>query len=193
MSTEEDQAGRTRLWTPEGEPVPASELLPLVYEDLRALARSQLGGRDATLQATSLVHEAWLRVVGDGDPGWECRAHFFGAAARAMRRILVEQARRKRGLRHGGAWGREELGTELPELACAFAPEELLSLDEALEELEQRSALQSRVVHLRFFAGLAMRPIAELLGVPLKRVEREWTFARAWLERRVGAKGEDGR
>lgn len=190
----EDETCRQRLsqLTRDGEPLSASELLPLVYDDLRSLAQRQLGGRQRTLQATSLVHEAWIRVVGEADPGWECRAHFFGAAARAMRRILVEQARRRNRLRHGGALRRTPLDVELPELTCGVPMEDLLALDEALEELEQRSNVQARVVMLRFFAGLRMNDIAELLGLSLERVEREWAFARVWLERRVGSEEESG-
>jgi RNA polymerase sigma factor (TIGR02999 family) len=163
----------------------AEELLPAIYDDLRGLAQRELGDRERTLQATSLVHEAWMRVLDRGDPGWDCRAHFFGAAARAMRRILVEDARRKASLRHGGGVGHASLPTELPELEADVTREELLSLDMALDELEQRSPLQARIVSLRFFSGLPMADIGELLGEPLKRVEREWAFARAWLEREM--------
>lgn len=169
----------------DGHATSASELLPLVYEDLRSMAQVQLRNRPGTLQATSLVHEAWIRVVGEEDPGWECRSHFFGAVARAMRHILVEQARRKGSLRHGGAWGRAALSDQFPELSCGLSTMELLALNEALEELEERSSRQAKIVMLRFFAGLKMSDIADVLGVNLKRVEREWTFARAWLELRM--------
>ena len=190
MSTEEDQAGRTRLWTPEGEPVPASELLPLVYEDLRALARSQLGGRDATLQATSLVHEAWLRVVGDGDPGWECRAHFFGAAARAMRNILVDRARRRDRLRHGGGLRRVPL-TGI-EVAALGEEEGLVELDEALARLEQADPRAAEVVSLRYFAGLTIGEAAGVLSRSRAGVERDWAWARAWLHKELSEALDSG-
>jgi RNA polymerase sigma factor (TIGR02999 family) len=167
----------------------ADELLPLVYEELRGLARARLAriGPGQTLQATALVHEAWLRVVGDEDPGWECRAHFFGAAAQAMRNILVEAHRRRSTLRRGG--DRERL--EPDELAgvagvAIDAPgEDLLALDEALERLSAKDPLKARIVMLRFFTGLTMPAIAELTGLPLTRIEREWRFSRSWLQREV--------
>ena len=168
----------------DGRPLSASELLPLIYEDLRSLASAKIARRKQTLQATALVHEAWMRVVGQGDPGWECRAHFFGAAAHAMRRILVEQARRRSRLRHGGGFERTRL-LDLPDVQCDVPMEDLLTLEDALEELERRSFVQAKVVMLRFFAGLTMVEIAELQGLSLRRVEREWAFARAWLEVRV--------
>lgn len=172
--------------TSQDAPRAAEELLPLVYDELRGLARAQLarGQRGKTLQATALVHEAWLRVVGEDDPGWECRAHFFGAAARAMRNILVEQHRRKtRRKREGPRPGREQQdGLEIQ-------PEEeitdMLSLEEALQRLEAKDELKAEIVMLRFFTGLTMPAVAETLGLPLTRVEREWRFTRAWLNREV--------
>lgn len=173
--------------TTDGEPRAADELLPLVYEELRGLARAQLArqARGATLQATALVHEAWMRVVGDSDPGWECRAHFFGAAARAMRNILVEQHRRKtRRKREGAKSGidSEDLGEIQPETEVA----DLLSLEDALQRLEAKDPVKAEIVMLRFFTGLTMSAVAETLGLPLTRVEREWRFTRAWLSREVG-------
>lgn len=171
------------------EKVAARELLPLVYEHLRGLATRELAkrGPGETLQATALVHEAWLHVVGRDDPGWQCRAHFFGAAARAMREILIQQARRKSSLRGGGAWKRSEEAPRLSALDPEYDEADLLSLDEALARLEVENELQAQVVMLRFFTGLTMREIAEMLGLTEKRVEREWRFARAWLQRRLGS------
>jgi len=172
------------------EPVAASELLPLIYDELRNIARARLArlGAGQTLQATALVHEAWLRVVGDEDPGWECRAHFFGAAAQAMRNILVEQFRRKHSLKRGGDRGAvpEE---ELAEIEVEAPTADLLALDEALERLAKKDELKARIVMLRFFTGLTMPQIAELLGLPLTRIEREWRFSRSWLQREVDGVG----
>jgi RNA polymerase sigma factor (TIGR02999 family) len=168
------------------EPLAAAELLPLVFDELRRLARARLAhlAPGQTLQATALVHEAWMRVVGDEDPGWECRAHFFAAAAQAMRNILVESLRRKHSLRHGA--GRVPLeGSELPAIELGAPAPDLLALDEALERLRARDEVKARIVMLRFFTGLSMPEIADVLGLPLTRVEREWRFSRAWLQREV--------
>ena len=168
------------------EPVAAAELLPLIYDELRRIARARLAklGAGHTLQATALVHEAWLRVVGDEDPGWECRAHFFGAAAQAMRNILVEQFRRKRTLKRAG--NRKALPEEeLADIEVEAPTEDLLALDEALERLHEKDPLKARIVMLRFFTGLTMAQIADLLGLPLTRIEREWRFSRSWLQREV--------
>jgi RNA polymerase sigma factor (TIGR02999 family) len=170
------------------EPRAAEELLPLVYDELRRLARSRLDrvGPGQTLQATALVHEAWLRVVGSEDPGWDGRAHFFGAAAKAMRNILVEQARRKARLKRGGQRGRLEADV-LERIGNAVPLQSMLILDEALERLEAQDARKAEIVALRFFTGLSMREVAEVLDLPLSRVEQEWRFARAWLQREVEA------
>jgi len=164
----------------------ATELLPLVYKELRRLAQSRLARLQAgqTLQATALVHEAWIRVVGDGDPGWECRAHFFGAAAQAMRNILVEQSRRKASLKRGGDRTRVDPGAAA-KLTIEAPVENVLMLDEALRKLEERDPTKARLVELRFFTGLSMPEVAEVLGLPLTRVEREWRFTRAWLQREI--------
>ena len=163
----------------------AAELLPIVYEELRSLASNRLAGRarGQTLQATALVHEAWLRVTDGGDPGWEGRAHFFGAAAQAMRNILVDAARRKDRPKHGGDRRRtpeERLG----ELSIDEPPEDLLALDELLTDLEEKDPLKARIVALRFFAGLTMAEIAEVLELTLAQVERHWRFARSWMQAR---------
>lgn len=168
------------------EPRAATELLPLVYKELRALAESRLAKLEAgqTLQATALVHEAWIRVVGAEDPGWECRAHFFGAAAQAMRNIMVEQSRRKAALKHGGNRKRVDDEGAL-ELVMDGPIDNVLALDEVLRRLEARDEVKARLVELRFFTGLTMPEVAEVLGLPLTRVEREWRFARAWLQREI--------
>jgi RNA polymerase sigma factor (TIGR02999 family) len=170
------------------EPMAAEELLPLVYDELRRLARARLDrvGPGQTLQATALVHEAWLRVVGDDDPGWDCRAHFFGAAAKAMRNILVEEWRKKSSLRRGGE--RVRLDEELfGRLGHETPVQEMLILEEALGRLEAFDALKAKIVELRFFTGLTMREVAEVLNLPLTRVEQEWRFARSWLQNEVDA------
>jgi RNA polymerase sigma factor (TIGR02999 family) len=169
---------------PQDEGRSAAEFLPLVYDELRRLARSRLAkiGPGQTLQATALVHEAWLRVVGDEDPGWQGRAHFFGAAAQAMRNILVEQYRSKSRRKRDAK--RIELQEEELE-GITRSPTDVLLLDEALNRLEARDRFKARLVMLRFFTGLSMPASAEILGVPLTRVEREWRFTRAWLQREV--------
>ena len=164
----------------------ANELLPVVYKELRRLAQSRIARLEAgqTLQATALVHEAWIRVVGSEDPGWECRAHFFGAAAQAMRNIMVEQSRRKSSLKHGG--NHKHLDCEDADEISVEAPaDNVLMLDEALRKLERRDPIKARLVELRFFTGLTMPEVAEVLGLPLTRVERDWRFTRAWLQREI--------
>jgi RNA polymerase sigma factor (TIGR02999 family) len=165
----------------------AEELLPLLYDELRALARARLS-REApgqTIQATVLVHEAYLRLVGDRDPGWNGRRHFFGAAALAMRRILVEQARRKARLRHGGGRSREDLDEQA--VAVIEAPRsDLVALDEALCRLEAQDPRKGQIVNLRYFAGLSAEHTAEALGLSIGTVEREWRFIKAWLQEQLG-------
>jgi RNA polymerase sigma factor (TIGR02999 family) len=171
----------------QGEPQASAELLPLVYDELHRLARQRMASEPAghTLQATALVHEAWLRLVGAeaGDVLWNGRGHFFGAAAQAMRRILVERARRRAGLRHGGALRRVEL-TE----SVALGDEEsldLLALDTALERLEALDGRKAQVVGLRFFGGLSVEETAAALDVSPATVKNDWAFARAWLHREL--------
>jgi RNA polymerase sigma factor (TIGR02999 family) len=174
-----------------GDPQAAGRLLPLVYDELRRLAARQLAHEKPgqTLQATALVHEAYLRLVGAGgdDPRWQGRRHFFAAAAEAMRRILVEAARRKKRLKHGAGLGRVELGEEC--LAIEPPDEELLALDEALEALEQQDRDAAELVKLRYFAGLSLEQAAETLGVSARTASRDWAYARAWLCRRLGREG----
>jgi RNA polymerase sigma factor (TIGR02999 family) len=166
----------------EGDPHAAEQLLPLVYDELRRLAAHKLAQEKPgqTLQATALVHEAYLRLVGvDKEHRWDSRGHFFAAAAEAMRRILVEQARRKRGVRHGG--GKRRI--DLDEACSLLEPpsDDLLALDEALTRLAAQNLVRAEVVKLRFFAGLTMPEVAHALGVSLPTAERYWAFARTWL------------
>jgi len=164
----------------------AADLLPLVYDELRRLAQVRLARLHPgqTLQATALVHEAWIRLIGDEDPGWDCKAHFFGAAAQAMRNILVEQYRRKKSLKRGGDRARVP-EVEERELDYETPIEDLLALDEALKDLEKKHPIKAQIVMLRFFTGLSMPEVAEVLDLPLTRIEREWRFTRSWLQREV--------
>jgi RNA polymerase sigma factor (TIGR02999 family) len=171
----------------ESERQATDELLPLVYEELRQLADRCLAAEKsgATLQPTALVHEAYLRLVGSGRACWENRAHFFGAAARAIRRILVDRARSRRSARRGG--GRPlRLDTDAL-LADAGPTLDVLALDEALAKLASFDAQKARVVELRFFGGLGVDETAATLGVSASTVDREWYFARAWLHRVMSA------
>lgn len=160
---------------------PSEELLPLIYEELRRLAAWHLAHEKPgqTLQPTALVHEAWLRLAGAKDPHWLNRAHFFGAAAEAMRRILVESARRKSRLKHGGQWNRVPI--EEVDLISPMPNEDFLALDEALEQLGRLDPRAAEVVKVCFFVGLTHEQAAKELGVSLSTIERSWTFARAWL------------
>ncbi len=169
----------------QGDPQAAARLLPLVYDELRRLAAQKLA-REApgqTLQATALVHDAYLRLVGADDPGWDSRGHFFAAAAEAMRRILVENARRKQRLKRGGDRGRRDLDeTALSVAAPAGVPEDdLLALDAALTKLAERDPLPARLVQLRYFSGLTVDQAAEVLGISPSTADRSWAYARAWL------------
>jgi RNA polymerase sigma factor (TIGR02999 family) len=159
----------------------AEELLPLVYGELRKLAQARLSKTPPghTLTGTALVHEAYVRLVGREDPGWDGRGHFFFAAARAMRDILVEHARAKSRLKRGG--DRRRVDPDNLVLAIDAPPEDLLALDEALSRLSREHPRQHQVVMLRFFAGLAAEEAAELLGITSRTVERDWRFARASL------------
>jgi RNA polymerase sigma factor (TIGR02999 family) len=161
----------------------ADELLPLVYEELRKLAAARMAQESPgqTLQPTALVHEAWLRLVGDTNPKFDGRAHFFAAAAEAMRRILIENARRKRALRHGGGQAR----LDIHEVEIAAAEDELLAVHEALDKLSAEDAGLADLVKMRFFVGLTNKEAAEILGVSEPTVERRWAFARAWLYREI--------
>jgi RNA polymerase sigma factor (TIGR02999 family) len=166
----------------EGQARAADQLLPLVYDELRRLAAHRLAQErpGQTLQATALVNEAYLRLVGPGqDQRWDSRGHFFAAAAEAMRRILVENARRKGREKHGGARGRTYL--DLDELSDSGAPQEILALHEALEQFAVHDPLKAKLVELRFFGGLTLEESATCLGVSLSTADRAWRYARAWL------------
>lgn len=163
----------------------AEELLPILYDELRAMARARLSKEKpgATLQATALVHEVWMRLVGDADPQWSGRAHFFGAAARAMQRILVERARARAREKRGGAMKRVSLDEGL-----AFDERDngdLVALDAALEKLKVVDARKAEVVLLRHFAGISNEEIASALDISLTTVKSDWSYARAWLHREL--------
>ena len=165
---------------------PASEkLLPLVYEELRKLAASRMNAErsDHTLQATALVHEAYLRLVGERKQPWANRAHFFAAAAEAMRRILVDHARARQGPRRGGRPRR--LPADVVDLATVSDPDEILALDQAVSRLEQLDPDAAKVVRLRFYAGLSVEETADSLGASARTVKREWAFAKAFLLREL--------
>jgi RNA polymerase sigma factor (TIGR02999 family) len=167
----------------QGDPHAAAQLLPLVYDELRRLA-SQWLAQEApgqTLQPTALVHEAYVRLTGTSSPetGWDSRRHFFAAAAEAMRRILVENARRKKRLKHGG--DRRRVSLEVAESMVQAPSEDLLALDEALTRLTAHDPIKAEVVKLRFFAGLTMPEVAQSLDLSLTTAERYWTYARTWL------------
>ena len=164
-----------------GDSKAAEELLPLIYDELRRLAAHRMAGEQPgqTLQPTALVHEAWLRLVGDGDPGWQNRAHFFGAAAEAMRRILIDRARSKQAARHGGGQVRVEL--EESSLEAPIDDEKILQVHEALDVLAAEDPEKAEIVKLRFFAGLSHEEIATLLGVNEKTVCRHWEVAKVRL------------
>lgn len=165
-----------------GEPHAAEQLLPLVYDALRKLAARKLA-REApgqSIDATALVHEAYLRLVGgDHDRSWAGRTHFFAAAAEAMRRILIDQARRKRSIKRGGALRRQALDDV--ELGLPERAEELLALDEALAKFAEKDAAKAELVKLRYFAGLTLPQAAEVLGISPTTADRYWAYARAWL------------
>jgi RNA polymerase sigma factor (TIGR02999 family) len=170
-----------------GDSKAADTLLPLVYDELRQLAAQRMAQEapGQTLQATALVHEAWLRLGGDDQPGWQNRAHFFAAAAEAMRRILIDKARRKNYLRHGG--GAERVNLDGLDLAASVDDEQLLALNEALDHLAAHDAVKAQVVKLRFFAGLTNEQVARVLSVSEPTVKRHWAYARAWLFREMNS------
>jgi RNA polymerase sigma factor (TIGR02999 family) len=176
----------------QGDPSAAEQLLPLVYDELRKLAAAKLAQEKPgqTLDATALVHEAYLRLVASGgspspeDPQrWHGRRHFFAAAAEAMRRILVENARRKARLKRGGDLVRQEVDPSL--IAISESVDDLLALDDALERLGQLDPRKAELVKLRYFAGLTMPRAAEALGISLSSAEKDWTYARTWLYRQI--------
>ena len=163
----------------------ADELLPLVYQELRQLAAQRMKKESPgqTLQATALVHEAYIRLVGSEDQNWSSRAHFFGAAAEAMRRILIDTARRKKSLRHGG--DRKRVDLEDADLAIEGPSDDLIALDEALEKLARKDKVKADLVKLRYFAGLTIEQAAEILGISRSTVDEHWAYARAWLRMEI--------
>jgi RNA polymerase sigma factor (TIGR02999 family) len=169
------------LLSPHGDGCDSEELLPLVYNDLRRMAAARMASEaeGQTLQPTALVHDAWLRIFGDGDRRWQNRGHFFGEAAEAMRRILIERARRKSRLKHGHGWVRLEIDG-LP-LADATPDDKVLLINEALELLEAEDPQRAKVVVMKFFGGLTNQEVANILGVAERTVERQWAYAKAWL------------
>ena len=169
-----------------GDPKAADRLLPLVYDELRKLAAAKLSHEPAgqTLQATALVHEAYLRLVGDATPPrWESRGHFFAAAAEAMRRILVDSARRKGRLKRGGDQVRQSL--EEVEIAAPEPREDLLALDEALDKLAATDRQAAELVNLRYFAGLTLPEAAQVMDISPRTADRLWAYARAWLHQEL--------
>jgi RNA polymerase sigma factor (TIGR02999 family) len=164
-----------------GDSKAAEQLLVLVYDELRRLAASKLAmeAPGQTLQPTALVHEAWLRLVGDQNPSFKDRTHFFRASAEAMRHILIDRARRKKTERHGGSYRRVDL--EEFDLAAPSADEQLLAVNEALDKLAREHPVQAELVKLRYFAGLTNEEISEVLGISISTVKNYWTFSRAWL------------
>jgi len=170
----------------QGDTSARQKLFDLVYGELREIAAAKMSREvDAhTLQPTALVHEAWLRLGGDAQPHWQNRAHFFGAAAEAMRRILIASARRRHAVRHGG--GLERAGAEvLEQLSTAEPPEQILAMDEALEKLALADPQKAELVKLRYFAGMTIDETAELMGISAPTAKRWWAYARAWLHREI--------
>jgi RNA polymerase sigma factor (TIGR02999 family) len=167
----------------------AADLLPAVYDELRQLAAAltQRLNPGQTLQATALVHEAYLRLVGQNDPGWQGRRHFFGAAARAMRQILIEQARRKASLKHGGKGQRVELSEGMAYIEPPA--DDLLALDEAIQKLQAQKPHLAEIVMLRYYTGLNVEELASVLGKSARTVYRDWRHARTWLALQMGAEG----
>jgi RNA polymerase sigma factor (TIGR02999 family) len=175
-----------------GDPDAAEQLLPLIYDDLRQLAAHRLAHEapGQTLDPTGLVHEAYLRLVsGDPEARWDSRGHFFAAAAEAMRRILVESARRKRSLKRGGRLVRHDL--DMAELLAPETREDLLALDEALTKLAVTERTAAALVQLRYFGGLSIPDAAQVLGISARTANRHWTYARAWLHEEIEGRAPD--
>jgi RNA polymerase sigma factor (TIGR02999 family) len=168
-----------------GDPEAAEELLPLVYETLRKIAAHKMANEAAghTLQPTALVHEAWLRLVGNGQQHWNSRRHFFCAAAEAMRRILIEAARRKHSQQRGGQWQRTELNDSA--LVLERPPAEMLDVHAALEKLAREDALAADLVKLRYFVGLTLPEAADALSISVRTADRIWAYARSWLRQEL--------
>ena len=169
----------------QGDARAADQLLPLVYDELRRLAAAKMSEEPPgqTLQATALVHEAYIRLVGSQDQNWSGRTHFFAAAAEAMRRILIDNARRKHRLKHGG--GQQKVDLDDAELAFEAPSEDLIALDEALVKLASMDKVKADLVKLRYFAGLTLEQAAGVLNLPERTAKRYWAHARAWLYRQI--------
>jgi RNA polymerase sigma factor (TIGR02999 family) len=174
----------------QGDPTAADQLLPLVYEELRRLAAHKMANEAAgqTLQPTALVHEAWLRLVGNEKQKWDGRAHFFAAAAEAMRRVLIDRARRKRAARHGG--GQERVDLQEVDLASPAEEDQLLAVNEALDKLAVQHKVEAELVKLRYFVGLTNEEAADVLGISPRTAKYYWTHARAWLFREIRREGD---
>jgi RNA polymerase sigma factor (TIGR02999 family) len=177
----------TRILTAieQGDPAAADQLLPLVYEELRKLAAHRMANEAAgqTLQPTALVHEAWLRLVGEQNPKFANRAHFFAAAAEAMRRILIDNARRKRAVRHGG--GQQRVDVYQVQLVSPTDEDQLLAVNEALDKLAAQSKPEAELVKLRYFVGMTLEEAAQVLGISARTADNYWAHARAWLFREI--------
>lgn len=173
----------------QGDTSAASKLLPLVYDELRRLAARKMAAESGTqtLQATALVHEAWLRLGGDEQPTWQNRTHFFCAAAEAMRRILIDRARRKQAKRHGG--GHERVDLEEVEIAAPMKEDELLAVNEALERFSQHAPLKADLVKLRYFAGMGLKEAGQVLGLSEPTAVRWWMYAKTWLYQAIRESG----
>lgn len=176
---------QTLRQTEQGDPEAAAQLLTMVYDELRKLAAQRLAHEapGQTLQATALVHEAWIRLGGDNQPAWANRAHFFAAAAEAMRRILIDNARRHRALRHGAGAVKVDLDSAV--LAAASDDERLLTVHAALDGLAEHDSTKAELVKLRFFVGMTLGEAAQALGFSTATAKRHWAYARAWLYREI--------
>jgi len=173
----------------QGDPKAADELLPLVYEELRKLAAHRMASEASghTLQATALVHEAWMRLVGSENPKFDGRAHFFAAAAEAMRRILIDRARRKRAVRHGG--GQERVELDQADFAIQKNDDQLLAMNDALDKLAAQNKLEGELVKLRYFVGMTTAQAAEVLGITEAAAKHYWIHARTWLYQEITTHG----
>lgn len=173
-----------------GDRAALDELMPIVMDELKRIAGAYLSRESGaqTLQTTALVHEAYLRLVGVEPEGWENRAHFYALAAQMMRRILVDHARSRRGLKRGGAWRLVPFDASMP--FCPAAADQFSDLDEALKSLEKADPRKSRLAEMRLFGGLSNEEVASVLGVSLRTVVRDWQFAKAWLGRELGYKSQ---
>ena len=171
----------------QGDTQAADRLLPLVYDELRKLAAAKMARETAgqTLQPTALVHEAWLRLGGAEQPDWKNRAHFFASAAEAMRRILIERARRRQAERHGGELQRVDIHDSALEIAAPGSDDEVLAVHEALDRLAAHDVRKAELVKLRYFVGLTLEQAAEVLAVSVPTAKRDWAYARAWLFKEI--------